>query len=127
MSVSVELRGLSKSFGDLPVVSTLDLDIEAGSFLSLVGPSGCGKSTLLRMIAGLEHPSTGTVTIGGSTPAELRRTKRLAVVPQQPGLLPWRTVVENARLLLEVNRRHQPSRSSRPRRTPRRSRSPRLR
>ena len=110
MSVAVELRGVSKSFGDLAVVSPLDLDVDAGSFVSLVGPSGCGKSTLLRMIAGLEQPSTGTVTIGGSTPAELRRTKRLAVVPQQPGLLPWRTVVENARLLLEVNRRHQPAR-----------------
>ena len=109
MSVGVELRGLSKSFGDLPVVASFDLDIAPGSFLSLVGPSGCGKSTLLRIIAGLEQPSTGTVTIGGASPAELRRTKRLAMVPQQPGLLPWRTVAENARLLLQVNRRHQPA------------------
>jgi len=109
MSVVVELRGVAKSFGDLPVVQPLDLDIEAGAFVSLVGPSGCGKSTLLRMIAGLEDPTAGTVTIGGASPAELRRTKRLAVVPQRPGLLPWRTVAENARLLLEVNRRHQPA------------------
>jgi NitT/TauT family transport system ATP-binding protein len=109
MSVALKLRGVSKSFGDLHVVQRLDLDLDAGSFLSLVGPSGCGKSTLLRMIAGLEQPSTGTVTIGGASPADLRRTKGLAVVPQQPGLLPWRTVAENARLLLQVNRRNQPT------------------
>ena len=109
MSVGVELRGVDKSFGALPVVASLDLDIAPGSFVSLVGPSGCGKSTLLRIVAGLEQPSTGTVTIGGASPADLRRTKRLAVVPQQPGLLPWRTVAQNARLLLQVNRRHTPA------------------
>ncbi len=109
MSVDVALRDVSKSFGDLAVVERLSLDIAANSFVSLVGPSGCGKSTLLRMIAGLEKSSTGAVTIGGASPADLRRTKRLAVVPQQPGLLPWRTVAENARLLLAVNRRHQPA------------------
>ena len=63
MGVGVELRGATKSFGDLPVVARLDLDITPGSFVSLVGPSGCGKSTLLRIIAGLEQPTAGTVTI----------------------------------------------------------------
>ena len=109
MGVGVELRNVSKSFGDLPVVACLDLDITPGSFVSIVGPSGCGKSTLLRIIAGLEQPTAGTVTIGGASPAELRRTKRLAMMPQRPGLLPWRTVAENARLLLQVNRRHHPA------------------
>ncbi len=108
MSVDVQLRGVAKRFGDLSVVEQLDLDIAAGSFVSLVGPSGCGKSTLLRMIAGLERPSSGSVTIGGEPPAEVRGAKRVAVIPQQPGLLPWRTVAENARLLLQVNRRRQP-------------------
>lgn len=109
MSVDVTLRGVSKSFGALPVVEPLDLDLEPGSFLSLVGPSGCGKSTLLRLIAGLERATSGTVSIGGAAPAELRERKRLAVVPQQPGLLAWRTVAENARLLLQVNRRRSPA------------------
>ncbi|MFN6122476.1 MAG: ABC transporter ATP-binding protein, partial [Actinomycetes bacterium] len=109
MSVGVEIRGLSKSFGALDVVRPLDLDVEPGAFVSLVGPSGCGKSTLLRMVAGLEVPSSGSVRIGGRSPAEVRAEKRLAVVPQQPGLLPWRTVAQNARLLLEVNRRRSPA------------------
>jgi NitT/TauT family transport system ATP-binding protein len=109
VSVDVTIRGVAKSFGDLAVVQPLDLDIAAGSFVSLVGPSGCGKSTLLRLVAGLEQPSSGSVTIGGATPADLRERKRLAVVPQQPGLLPWRTVAQNARLLLEVNRRRSPA------------------
>ena len=110
MSVDVTLHGVAKSFGSLPVVQPIDLDVAPGTFVSLVGPSGCGKSTLLRLVAGLEQVSAGTVTIGGASPAELRAHKRLAVVPQQPGLLPWRTVAENARLLLEVNRRHSPTR-----------------
>ena len=109
MSVGVEVRGLSKSFGALDVVRPLDLDVEPGAFVSLVGPSGCGKSTLLRMVAGLEAPTGGSVRIGGRTPAEVRADKRLAVVPQQPGLLAWRTVAQNARLLLEVNRRRSPA------------------
>jgi NitT/TauT family transport system ATP-binding protein len=109
VSVDVSIRGLAKSFRTLEVVPPLDLDVEPGSFVSLVGPSGCGKSTLLRMIAGLEAPSRGTITIGGDTPRQVRERKRVAVVPQQPALLPWRTVAANARLLLEVNRAFSPA------------------
>jgi NitT/TauT family transport system ATP-binding protein len=105
MSASIAVRDLAKSFGDLPVVAPMSLAIGPGSFVSLVGPSGCGKSTLLRIVAGLESPTAGDVTVDDRSPAEARRRKRIAVVPQQPGLLPWRTVEENARLLLEVNRR----------------------
>jgi NitT/TauT family transport system ATP-binding protein len=105
MSASIGLRGLAKSFGTLPVVAPLTLDIAPGSFVSLVGPSGCGKSTLLRLIAGLEAPTEGTATVDGAAPSDARDHKRIAVVPQQPGLLPWRTVAANARLLLDVNRR----------------------
>ncbi len=109
MSVDVSLRGLAKSFRTVDVVRPLDLDLSPGEFVSLVGPSGCGKSTLLRMIAGLEAPSAGSVSIGGTTAHEARARKQVAMVPQQPGLLPWRTVGANARLLLEVNRRHSPA------------------
>ena len=105
MSASIGLHDLAKSFGTLPVVSPLTLDIAPGSFVSIVGPSGCGKSTLLRLIAGLESPSAGRATIDGAPPSDARDRKRIAVVPQQPGLLPWRTVTGNARLLLDVNRR----------------------
>ena len=61
----VRLRSIEKEFsGGVHAVGSCDLDISDGEFLVLVGPSGCGKSTLLRMIAGLEEPSGGTITIG---------------------------------------------------------------
>ena len=100
----VQLTAVEKRFGELTVVAPLHLDIAPGTFVSIVGPSGCGKSTLLRMIAGLEPTSAGTITVADLAPAEARREKRIAVVPQHPGLLPWRTVEANARLLRELGR-----------------------
>ena len=104
----VTVRGLRKGFGARPVLEPLDLDVAAGSIVSVIGPSGCGKTTLLRMLAGLETPDGGTVLVAGSTPDQARRSKRIAVVPQQPGLLPWRSVEANARLLLDVRRSASP-------------------
>src|SRR4051794_6408301 len=73
---AVSLRGLSKSFGRSLVVNSLDLDVAAGEFFSLLGPSGCGKTTTLRMIAGFNDPTSGSVLVGGedvtSTPAHRR-------------------------------------------------------
>jgi NitT/TauT family transport system ATP-binding protein len=89
----------------MEVFATLDLDIAAGQFVSIIGPSGCGKSTLLRIVAGLEPADAGSVTVAGQPAHEARRTKHVAVVPQQPGLLPWRTVEQNASLLRDINRR----------------------
>jgi NitT/TauT family transport system ATP-binding protein len=106
---AIELEGVTKSFGRLDVVSPTSLHIEPGSFVTLLGPSGCGKSTLLRLVAGLETATEGNVTLDGRSPAVTRRAKRLAMVPQQPGLLPWRTVEANARLLLDVNPRATPA------------------
>ncbi|MCU1360293.1 MAG: transporter related protein [Ilumatobacteraceae bacterium] len=106
---AIQLDAVTKSFGTLPVVDPTSLFIEPGSFVSLLGPSGCGKSTLLRMVAGLETTSSGAVSIDGRSPDLARRDKRLAMVPQQPGLLPWRDVEANARLLLDVNPRNTPA------------------
>ena len=105
----IVLRDLTKAFGELPVVDPLSLDIAAGQFVSIIGPSGCGKTTLVRVIAGLERATSGDVTVDDSPPAEARAHKRVAMVPQQPGLLPWRTVRANARLLLDVNRAANPT------------------
>ena len=105
----VTVRGVAKSFGSLEVLRPLDLDVAAGEIVTLLGPSGCGKTTLLRVVAGLETPTTGAVTVAGTTPDRARATKRLGVVPQSPALLPWRTVEANARLLLDVNRRANPA------------------
>jgi len=102
-------EGLAKSFGALPVIAPFDLHIEPGSFVSIIGPSGCGKTTLIRILAGLEAASAGAVTVDGASPTDARSRKRVAMVPQAPGLLPWRTVSQNARLLLDVNRPANPA------------------
>jgi NitT/TauT family transport system ATP-binding protein len=101
---------LSKSFGDLAVVDRWSLAIDAGQFVSVIGPSGCGKTTLLRIVAGLEQATSGTVQVDDAAPSVARSRKRVAMVPQQPGLLPWRTVRANARLLLDTNPRANPAR-----------------
>ncbi|MFN3228006.1 MAG: ABC transporter ATP-binding protein, partial [Hyphomicrobiales bacterium] len=98
--------GLSKTYpGGLTAVRPLDLSFAAGRTTAIVGPSGCGKSTLLRMIAGLEDPSSGSIDIGGSPPAETLRRAELSVAFQDPSLLPWRTVRGNIELALTLARR----------------------
>jgi NitT/TauT family transport system ATP-binding protein len=99
------VQGVAKSYGSRAVLGPLDLDVAPGSTLTLLGPSGCGKTTLLRIVAGLERPNAGAVTVGGESPAVARSAKQFGMVPQTPALLPWRTVEANARLLQDVNRR----------------------
>jgi len=88
----------------LHALDGIDLTIRRGEFVSIIGPSGCGKSTLLRIIGGLQHPTSGRVLIDGRPPRDLQRDKQLGVVFQDPSLLPWRNVVENVRLPLQVNK-----------------------
>lgn len=80
----------------------VSLSMPVGSFISLIGPSGCGKSTLLRLLAGLDEPDGGSLTIAGRSPDELRRAGRLGVAFQDPALLPWRSVRSNIALPLQV-------------------------
>lgn len=92
------LRSVSKTFsGGTRAVDTLSLEIPSGQLVALLGPSGCGKSTLLRMIAGLETPTSGSITFssGAARP-------RTAYVFQDAHLLPWRTVLANVTLPLEL-------------------------
>lgn len=104
----IHFAGVSKWFRRkgqvVHALSRIDLDIEPGSFVSLIGPSGCGKSTLLRLAGGLIDADRGTVVVQGRTPAEALARKRYAFVPQQPALMPWRTVRRNVALLGETNR-----------------------
>jgi multiple sugar transport system ATP-binding protein len=101
----VELQGIAKSFGTVPVLSGIDLDVADGEFLTLVGPSGCGKSTLIRIIAGLEPQSAGSVRIAGAPIDHLRpHERRVAMVFQSYALYPHMTVFGNIALPLTVQR-----------------------
>ena len=93
---AVQLRGIVKRFGDVPVVNGVDLEIADGEFVVLVGPSGCGKTTLMRMVAGLEDITEGELRIGGQLANRLPPQKRnVAMVFQSYALYPHMSVYEN--------------------------------
>jgi multiple sugar transport system ATP-binding protein len=102
----IELENVTKAFAnDVVAVDGIDLTIADGEFMVLVGPSGCGKSTLLRMIAGLEDPSSGTISIGGRDVTELApRHRDIAMVFQSYALYPHMTVRQNLAYGLKVRR-----------------------
>jgi iron(III) transport system ATP-binding protein len=94
------VRGLAKSFGTVPVLRGLDLDVDQGTLAAVLGPSGCGKTTLLRVVAGFERPDAGTVELDStlvaspsvSIPPERRR---VGIVPQEGALFPHLSVAAN--------------------------------
>jgi multiple sugar transport system ATP-binding protein len=101
----VRLEKVGKAYGETRVLSGLDLEVSPGEFLVLVGPSGCGKSTALRLIAGLEEPTEGTISIGtrvvnGVPPRE----RDVAMVFQSYALYPHMTVRENLAFGLEMRK-----------------------
>src|SRR4029079_2556981 len=102
----IDIRGLSLIFqtADTPVfaLSDIDLSIAGGEFVSFIGPSGCGKTTLMRVIADLERPTEGTITVNGVTPEQARLQRAYGYVFQAPALYPWRTVIRNITLPLEI-------------------------
>jgi multiple sugar transport system ATP-binding protein len=99
----VDIRHLSKRFGELHAVDDVELSIHEGEFLVLLGPSGCGKTTLLRMIAGLEQPTAGEILIGGERVNDAPpRARGIAMVFQSYALYPHRTVARNISFPLEA-------------------------
>ena len=99
---AIQLKNVTKKFGDQMVIDDLNLSIEDGSFTVLVGPSGCGKSTTLRMITGLDEPTSGDIYIDGKKINDLTPGKRdIAMVFQNYGLYPTMTVRENIEFGLE--------------------------
>ena len=107
-SLHVSLRGLNKVFYDgrqpLTALADVSFDVAEGEFVSVIGPSGCGKSTLLRIIGGLLTPTAGRVEIGGHDPRQAQAAKEIGFVFQDPALFPWRHVLANVRLPLQVAR-----------------------
>ena len=84
-------------------LSDINLKVEAGDFVSLIGPSGCGKTTLLRVIADLEKPTSGSITVEGKSTHQARIDRSYGYVFQTPALLPWRNIESNIHLPLEIS------------------------
>ncbi|WP_245729547.1 ABC transporter ATP-binding protein [Salinihabitans flavidus] len=91
-------------FGTFTAIDRLELELEAGSFYTILGPSGCGKSTLLRLVSDLIPAATGEVSIFGKTTEEARLAREFAFVFQDATLLPWRSALKNVELPLEIGR-----------------------
>src|ERR1700728_393649 len=100
MAPKLAVSRLNKSFGDLAALRSIDLSVERGKFISVVGPSGCGKTTFLRIVAGLEHATSGEVSLDGRIVREPGTDR--GFVFQNDSLLPWRTAFANAIIGREV-------------------------
>ncbi len=105
-SWAVEAAGLYLEYvtadDKIQALHDIGLQIKQGDFVSLIGPSGCGKTTLLRVIADLEQPTSGSISVAGRTPHEARLARAYGYVFQAPALLPWRTVAGNVALPHEI-------------------------
>jgi putative spermidine/putrescine transport system ATP-binding protein len=113
-AADIRLKGLSKRYGDVVAVASLDLEIARNEFFTLLGPSGSGKTTTLRMIAGFEEPDTGTVELGGRDVTPLPPYDReVNTVFQDYALFPHMTVGENVAYGLRVQGVPEPERRSR--------------
>jgi NitT/TauT family transport system ATP-binding protein len=99
-------QNLTKRFtgsgSDVLALDGINLEVPKGGFTSVIGPSGCGKSTLLRILSDLIEPTTGQAEVNGKSPREAREAREFGVVFQAPNLLPWRTVLKNVTLPLQV-------------------------
>ncbi|WP_207786365.1 ABC transporter ATP-binding protein [Micromonospora globispora] len=112
----LELRGLTKRFGETFAVEGVSLDVQPGEVFTLLGPSGCGKSTTLRLIAGLEHPDGGEIRLRNQLIASARSMvppdrRGLGMVFQSYAIWPHMTVAENVAFPLKVRRSTRPSRA----------------
>ncbi len=107
--LAVEIRRANVIYqtADTPVhaLDNIDLDIHEGEFVSFIGPSGCGKTTLMRVIADLEQISSGQVLVNGVAPHQARLARAYGYVFQAPALFPWRNVLANVALPLQIQGR----------------------
>lgn len=94
MTPAIAVHGLSHAYGATPVIAHLDIIVPSGRVTALLGPTGCGKSTLLRILAGLEAPAAGRVSVLDRPPSPVEPVA--AYMPQDDTLLPWRRALDNA-------------------------------
>jgi NitT/TauT family transport system ATP-binding protein len=101
---AIELRGVRRRFDSgVVAIEGIDLSVPARQFVAVLGPSGCGKTTLLRLIAGFDHPQSGSVAVDDGTHDDPDSAHApIAYVFQDAHLLPWRTVLRNVALPLEL-------------------------
>ena len=106
LQLAVKVRDASVIFAakdqSVHALKNVDLDIAEGEFVSFIGPSGCGKTTLMRVIADLEQLTSGTILVNGVSAAQARQNGAYGYVFQAPALYPWRTVLKNVTLPLEI-------------------------
>ena len=104
--IRLRAEGLGKRFasrdGGVQALDGLDLEVADGEFVSVIGPSGCGKSTLFNLLAGLEEPTAGALWLDGGRVDAGRLLGRVGYMPQRDLLMPWRTILDNTILGLEV-------------------------
>ncbi len=102
------IKNLSVLFSDknggepVTALKDINLEIRQGEFISLLGPSGCGKTTLLRTVADLQQPTSGSISVRGQSPREIRLQKKYGIVFQNPVLYDWRTVRRNVCMPMEL-------------------------
>ena len=105
-AVAVQLNGVGVQFvtdrGTVTALQDINLTVRKGGFVTLLGPSGCGKSTLLRVVADIIKPTSGTASVFDKSASEARLNRDIGFVFQDAALLPWRSVLDNVMLPLEV-------------------------
>ena len=102
----VDAQNISLTFdtadGRVEALSDVHLQVAEGEFVSFIGPSGCGKTTMLRVIADLQQPTSGTLSVNGMSAEQARLSRAYGYVFQAPALFPWRTIEKNLKLPLEI-------------------------
>ncbi|MBS2936814.1 ABC transporter ATP-binding protein [Nocardioides sp. J2M5] len=112
--LAVELTDLTRVYGAMRALDGLTLHLEPGELVCLLGPSGCGKTTALRILAGLDHPTSGSVSVGGKDLTKVPANKRdMGMVFQAYSLFPHMTVVDNVAFGLKLRGRDAASRRAR--------------